>query len=133
MSQEKPDDVPECYTPEEMDRLIQRLSKAGWLDGNQFVDGNEFSVHYSKKGSDGMKSLVKLFESHAPGYLDAAPKKPAQFGLDFILTIWLSAPDLILPFQGLSLGEGNAFVGLIVLYHRKYRPQPPENLPPSRF
>lgn len=131
MNEESPD-MPLLYDSEDMNSLVRRLGEAGWLQGDQIVDKNGFFIRYSKKGSEGMRSIGNVLETHAPGCLDGAPTKPAPATPHWIIKVMMAAPELFLPFCGLSDGEGNAFVGLIAAYHRQFgSDSPPEDSPPT--
>jgi hypothetical protein len=119
MSEENLGDVPEYYTPEEMDRVVDRLARADWLTGNQFVDAKGVSIWYSEKGSERMKTLVKILDSH--GFL-AANQKQVHLSLDFMLELFLAAPELGTPPYAQSDGEGNALLCLILAYHIEHMP-----------
>jgi hypothetical protein len=121
-----PDEVPETFDHEDTNALVRRLADFGWFTGSQLVTPEDFSIHFSEKGSSRMRELVGLLKIIAPHFFGLPPRPldPTLFA-DFILGVVRIAPELVA--SGISERESNALIALIGGYAMK---NPPTTSPP---
>jgi hypothetical protein len=112
MNMRVPDEIPEHWKAEEMDRVLRSLADAGWLRTGEMPAILE--VHYSEKGKSAMLRLSALLKRHLP-----APSAPGAEPVSEIFYKTCLGPLRVAP-EMFSLlfndRETNAFIALVIAF-----------------
>src|SRR5664280_1618371 len=119
MNQNIPDDVPECFDSEDMNGLVRRLADAGWLDGENAVIADDYSLNFSAKGISKMSALGDLLKPYAPECFGPwhNTRKPKDHSKMQLGTISLP-PELMFP--PLTERQALGFFHLVTVYALKH-------------
>jgi hypothetical protein len=103
---------------EDLQRLVERFAKAGWLVGEQVVMPDKFRLHYSDLGRARLLSIADQIKPFAPKFFDLVQvdNGPGSF-VPLMSAIATAGAELQPP--PLSDGELECFLGLIALEGRK--------------
>jgi hypothetical protein len=121
MSTRVPDEIPEYWNAQDMNRVLRCLGNAGWLHSGEQAESLE--IHYSEKGRAGMRRLSSLIKDYLPKPSEPSPQMsrrddyseqvPAIFEKVFVGPLRI-APELFS--FSFNTRENNAFVALVIAY-----------------
>jgi hypothetical protein len=114
-------------SPDDIQGIVDRMARAGWLTGTNIVTKDDFRVQFSELGQRKMKQLCTNFYSAVPDFFkakDTSALKPGDVSLNpnellvLLSNITVASQELQPP--PITPAESKAFLGFVMVNVKKF-------------